>query len=206
MRWLCRVHWLGAPCRSSESRRGQRAGGDANVLIVFGGLPGTGKTMLARLIAKQQRAAYLRIDSIEQAIRASGMLAGEVGPSGYLVAYALAESNLNLGQSVVADSVNPLAVTREAWRRAAANASVPCIEIEVVCSNSAEHRRRVETRETDVAGLRLPTWEDVRRRDYEPWNTPRLVVDTASRTVADIAAELRDGIADAANMRKPNPI
>lgn len=175
------------------------------MLIVFGGLPGTGKTTLARMVAKQQRAAYLRIDSIEQAIRASGMLTGEVGPSGYLVAYALAESNLNLGQSVVADSVNPLAITREAWRRAAANASVPCIEIEVVCSDPAEHRRRVETRETDVAGLRLPTWEDVRRRDYEPWNTPRLVVDTASRTVADIAAELLDGIADAANMRKPNP-
>ena len=169
------------------------------MLIVFGGLPGTGKTTLARLIAKEQRATYLRIDTIEQAIRASGMLAGEVGPAGYLAAYALAETNLVLGQVVVADSVNPLAITREAWRRAAANASVPCIEIEVMCSDLAEHRRRVETRETDVSGLRLPTWEDVQRRDYEPWDGPRLVADTASRTVADIAAELRGQIADAAS-------
>ena len=38
--------------------------GDARLLIVFGGLPGTGKTPLARLIAEERRAAYLRIDII----------------------------------------------------------------------------------------------------------------------------------------------
>ena len=167
------------------------------MLIVFAGLPGTGKTTLARLIAGQMRATFLRIDTIEQAIRASGVLAGEVGPSGYLVGYALAEANLVLGQDVVADSVNPLAITREAWRQAAANASVPCIEIEVVCSDPAEHRRRVETRVTDVAGLQLPSWEAVQRRDYEPWDRPRLVVDTAGRSVAETLAELQERIADA---------
>ena len=164
------------------------------MLIVFGGLPGTGKTTLARLIAGQRRATYLRIDSIEQAIRASGMLAGDVGPSGYLVGYALAEANLVLGQDVVADSVNPLGITREAWRRAAANASSACIEIEVVCSDPVEHRRRVETRVTDVARLRLPSWEDVQRRDYDPWDRPRLVVDTAGRRVAETLAELQGRI------------
>jgi predicted kinase len=171
------------------------------LLIVFGGLPGTGKTTLARLIAGQRRATYLRIDTIEQAIRASGMLAGEVGPSGYLIGYALAEANLVLGQDVVADSVNPLGVTREAWRRAAANASSPCVEIEVVCSDPAEHRRRVETRETDVAGLQLPSWEAVQRRDYEAWDRPRLVVDTAGRSVADASAELQGRIAEASARR-----
>ncbi len=125
------------------------------------------------------------------------MLAGEVGPSGYLVAYGLAETNLILGQNVVADSVNPLAVTREAWRQAAANASSPCIEIEIVCSDSAEHRRRVETRQVDVLGLQLPSWEDVQRRDYEAWDRPRLVLDTAGRSVADALAELQSRIASA---------
>ena len=160
------------------------------MLIVFGGLPGTGKTTLARLVAQQKRAAYLRIDSIEQAIRASGMLAGEVGPSGYLVAYALAEANLALGQDVVADSVNPLAVTRSAWRRAAANASSFCVEVEVVCSDPVEHRRRVETRKADIAGFRVPSWDDVQQRAYDPWDRPRLVLDTAGRNVADLSAKL----------------
>ena len=167
------------------------------MLIVFGGLPGTGKTTLARLIAQQRRATYLRIDSIEQAVRASGMLAGEVGPSGYLVGYALAEANLVLGQDVVADSVNPLGITRDAWRRAAANASSACIEIEVVCSDPVEHRRRVEERHADIAGLRVPSWDDVQRREYQPWDRPRLLMDTAGRSVADVLAELHGRIADA---------
>ena len=167
------------------------------MLIVFGGLPGTGKTTLARLIAQQKRATYLRIDGIEQAIRVSGMLSGDVGPSGYLVAYALAEANLALGQDVVADSVNPLAVTRSAWRRAAANASSPCVEIEVVCSDPVEHRRRVEARKADIPGFRVPSWDDVQRHAYDPWDTPRLVLDTAGRSVWEAEAELRGRIAGA---------
>src|SRR5271155_4502495 len=95
----------------------------APTLIVFGGLPGTGKTTLARAIAQDLRAAYLRIDTIEQALKSSDTLAGELGPEGYLIAYALAENNLRLGLSVVADSVNPIALTRGAWRRVAVDAS-----------------------------------------------------------------------------------
>ena len=166
------------------------------MLIVFGGLSGTGKTTLARQIAAEQRATYLRIDTIEQALRSSAMLAGDVGPSGYLVAYALAEANLALGQAVVADSVNPLGVTRSAWRGIAAVTSSRIIEVEVVCSDRAEHRRRVETRSTDVAGLIPPSWDMVQRREYEPWDGPRLVLDTAGRSVADSLAELRAQIAD----------
>jgi predicted kinase len=161
------------------------------VLIVFGGLPGTGKTTLARPLAAERHAAYLRIDTIEGAIRASGMLRGDVGPAGYVVAYALARSNLRLGQSVVADCVNPLAVTRDAWRAVAADAAVPIVEIEVACADAAEHRRRVETRVVDEPGAIPVTWADVLDRDYAPWDRPRVVVDTAGRTPAETLAALR---------------
>lgn len=168
------------------------------MLIVFSGLPGTGKSTLACAVSQERRATYLRIDSIEQAIRASGMLADDVGPSGYMVAYALTETNLSLGRSVVADCVNPLAVTREAWRSVAQRAGAPLVNIEVICSDRAEHRRRVETRSTDIPGLELPTWVDVLRREYEPWASPRLVIDTAGREVADTLAELRSRLAQSA--------
>ena len=161
------------------------------MLIAFGGLPGTGKTTLAREVAREWQATYLRVDTIEQALRASGALAADVGPAGYTVAYALAEANLRLGRTVVADSVNPLAVTRDAWRQVAADASARIVEVEVVCSDVAEHRRRVETRSVDVAGLILPSWTDVQRRDYEPWSRPRIVLDTATHSVAEALAELR---------------
>jgi predicted kinase len=165
------------------------------MLIVFGGLPGVGKSTLATALAKERGAVYLRIDTIEQALRSSGTLAADVGPAGYIVAYALAETNLRLGLPVVADSVNPLPVTRQAWRDIAASAGRDIVEIEVICSDAAEHRQRVETRRPDVPGLALPTWEQVRLRDYAPWDRPRIVVDTAHRPIAEAYADLRARIA-----------
>lgn len=150
------------------------------MLIVFGGLPGTGKTTIARQLAMRWSAAYLRIDTIEQAIRLTGTLAGDIGPAGYFVANALAVSNLANGLTVVADCVNPVRASRQGWRATAARAQARIIEIEIVCSDSAEHRRRVEARRSDIEGLVLPTWRDVLEHDYEPWEEPHLVIDTAS--------------------------
>jgi predicted kinase len=149
------------------------------MLVVFGGLPGTGKTTLARRLATRWSAAYLRIDVIEQAIRRAGVLATDVGPAGYVVANALAASNLANGLAVVADCVNPVSETREAWRAAAAGVGARIVEIEIVCSNRDEHRRRVETRPADIDDLVPPSWQAVLERDYAPWHEPHLVIDTA---------------------------
>ncbi|MFC9131529.1 hypothetical protein ACFT4A_32485 [Streptomyces sp. NPDC057099] len=54
-------------------------------LVAIGGLPATGKTTPAR---------------------------HPVGPAGYVVGYTLAEEHLRQGRTVIAESVNPLAVTR----------------------------------------------------------------------------------------------
>lgn len=85
------------------------------MLIVFSGLPGTGKTTIAHDLAAATGAVYLRIDTIEQAIRNSGALAQDVGRSGYMVANELALSNLRLGHAVVVDCVNPVLDSRTAW-------------------------------------------------------------------------------------------
>src|SRR5438552_50154 len=129
------------------------------VFIIFGGLPATGKTTLARELARQLGAVYLRIDTIEQAIAPTEIMS--VGEAGYRVGYAVAEDNLRLGRIVVADSVNPLRITRDAWRNAAKHSGAVFIEVLVVCSDQAEHRRRVETRKTDVVAGGLVTWQDV---------------------------------------------
>jgi predicted kinase/ribosomal protein S18 acetylase RimI-like enzyme len=148
------------------------------MLIILAGLPGVGKTTIARALARTLDAVHVRIDSIEQAIRDSG-IGTAIDDAGYRVAYAVAEDNLRLGRVVIADSVNPLPLTRDAWRDVARRACTDAVEIEIICSNPQEHRRRVETRTADVAGLKLPTWAEVLARDYCRWDRDRIVIDTA---------------------------
>jgi predicted kinase len=154
-------------------------------LIIFGGLPGTGKMAIARELARELDAVFLRIDSIEQAIRASGLLDKPLEDEGYCVAYALAEENLRLGRTVVADCVNPLQITRDAWVSVADRARAKAVEVEVICSDPKQHQQRVDNRVADIFGLKLPTWDEVISREYAPWRREHLVIDTAQRTVTD---------------------
>jgi predicted kinase len=164
------------------------------VLIAFAGLPGAGKTAIAREVARRTSAVYLRIDSIEQALRDSGALRGPVDDAGYRAAYAVAEDNLRLGRTVVADCVNPIAITREAWRETARRAGARVLEVEVRCLDAREHRRRVEERAGDIPGLRLPTWDDVAAREYHSWDRERLVLDTAAQGVEECVRLVREAL------------
>jgi predicted kinase len=164
------------------------------MLIIFAGLPGVGKTAIAQELAHKLRAVYLRIDSIEQAVRESGAVIGPMNESGYRVAYAIAADNLRLGGTVVADSVNPLRITREAWREVARNAGVQSVEVEVRCSDSEEHRRRVESRPADIEGLTLPTWEEVTTREYEPWDREHIEIDTSKLGIDENVASIFAGL------------
>jgi predicted kinase len=148
-----------------------------SVLIVFGGLPGTGKSTVSHALARRIGAMHLRMDVIEQAMQDAGI--ERVGAAGYSVGNALAEANLRLGHPVIADCVNPVAESRAAWAETAGRAAAALVEIEVVCSDPGEHRRRVEERASDIPGHRYPDWEAVARFRYEPWTGDRLVLDTA---------------------------
>jgi predicted kinase len=172
------------------------------MLIIFGGLPGTGKTTIAKTLARTLRAVYLRIDSLEQALIRSGISKISVGSGGYEAAYAIASDNLNLGLTVVADSVNSLNITRNAWKNVALEINVQFIEIELICSNKEAHRSRIEFRIADISGHTLPDWESVLDREYQSWDSQHLIVDTSIFSVDQIVEKIIEHMAHQSNTDK----
>lgn len=163
------------------------------MFIIFGGLPGVGKSTIAKQLSQKLNAVYLRIDSIEQAIKNAKQInpngIGEIFAEGYMTAYAIAQDNLEIGNTVIADSVNSIAITRNDFTNIAKSLEKPYFEIEIICSDKKEHLHRVETRETSITNHKLPTWQDILTREYEPWPSKNLTIDTANIT-ADVAVSM----------------
>jgi hypothetical protein len=82
-------------------------------------------------------------------------------------------------------------VTRSAWRQIGIRHGARTVEVEIICSDPDEHRRRAETRDPSIPGLVLPTWQEILDREYEPWDHPHLVVDTGGGDVEACVATLR---------------
>ena len=157
-------------------------------LFIFSGLPATGKTTLSKKLARYLKATHLRIDTIEQGIR--DLCQFKVEGEGYRLAYRIATDNLNLGLNVVADSCNPINLTRDEWQQVAKKSNAKYINIEVICSNTKIHKNRVNSRTSDIVGLNLPDWSAVENRQFDPWESERIVLDTSNLTVEESFKEL----------------
>jgi len=172
---------------------------EKSILYIFSGLPGSGKSTLAQLVARHFKAVYLRIDTIEQGLRE--LCSCDVQGEGYGLAYRIASDELRLGLSVVADSCNPIELTRREWEQAARDAQADYVNIEIICSDPSEHRARAETRVAEVSGLKLPTWSEIENREYHDWTVDRVIVDTAGRSKAECVSDL---LSKLSNLRASN--
>lgn len=161
-------------------------------LYIFSGLPGCGKSTLAKALSKVAGGVYLRIDTIEQGLR--DLCDFNVEGEGYRLSYRIAADNLQLGLSVVADSCNPIELTRSEWNEVAIRSGAEFVNIEVLCSDTSEHRNRINTRENTIPGLKLPTWDEVVNREYDSWRNERLRIDTAGKSTGESVRELLVGL------------
>jgi predicted kinase len=150
-------------------------------LIVFSGLPGTGKSALAETIGRESGIPVFAYDWLMGVIEPfeivpSSLMRAEIG---YGLLTRLAQRQLLLGQSALLDCVVGWTSKREEWRQIAAESGASFYAIETICSDEALHRARLEGRTRGIPGWHELTWADIERSrsNYQAWTFERLVVD-----------------------------
>jgi len=159
------------------------------------GLPGAGKSALADALGRALPAPVLSVDPIEAAMLRAGVSPAEpTGLAAYVVAEAIADRLLALGQTVIVDAVNAVEPAREQWRALARRHGVPLRFLEVRCDDRDLHRRRLTGRRRGLEGIPEPSWDSVeaRREAFAGWTEDRLVLDSTRPLPEILAAALAD--------------
>ncbi len=149
-------------------------------LVVFSGLPGTGKSTLAEGAAHLLGCPLFTKDQLEATLWRSGIGAEQnSGFAAYELLTTLAREQLRRGQSAVIDSVATFERIRAVWRELAGQHNAAFRVVECVCSDSAIHRQRLAGRQRGIAGWYEVSWDEVERvrSRYEPWMEGRLILD-----------------------------
>jgi 2-C-methyl-D-erythritol 4-phosphate cytidylyltransferase len=163
-----------------------------SVLILLSGLPGAGKTALARAIAERLRVPLLTKDRIQSALRTRG-LAGRTTADGYHLMFDLAGEQLSLGVSVVLDAVFPFQEFRLLVRNIASQHGARFCPIYCFCSDWSVWRERMTGRCSYVPDWTPVGWAEVKRMRevFEPWDPETtLFVDSLSPIEDNIALAL----------------
>ena len=153
-------------------------------LIVFSGLPGTGKSALAEAVGRELGIPVFAKDWLEAVLLRSKLVPAEtekqLGSIGYDLLTVLAERQLNLGQSAILDSVASTESIRNMWRALGKKYHADWRVIECICSDISVHRERLEKRQRGIPGWHELKWTDVEfvQSYYAPWDEERLIIDS----------------------------
>lgn len=155
---------------------------DHTVLIVFSGVPGSGKSTVAERVGAALNLPVFAIDWLLGALTPFGMRHRDdlIGIGEELLT-TLAYRELSCARSAILDTTTEDPATRARWASLAAAAGGAFIPVICVCTDPALHRERVERRVRGIPGWAdAGDWTNVSTRlaAFPPW-PGALIVDTA---------------------------
>ncbi|HEX9385347.1 MAG TPA: ATP-binding protein [Anaerolineales bacterium] len=152
-------------------------------LIIFSGLPGTGKSTLAEAVGRVLGIPVFAKDWLEAILIKSEWIASNqnkpLGSAGYQLLTTLAERQFMLGQSAILDSVASTQSIRDTWQQLTEQYGAECRVIECICSDEMLHRSRLKERQRNIPGWHELEWSEVERvkQYYSAWEGEHLVLD-----------------------------
>jgi predicted kinase len=148
-------------------------------LILFAGMPGGGKTTLARTVAHKLRLPVFAKDRVQRVLRDHNLAADNSG-DGYYVILDMADEQLGLGLSCILDATFPLDHFRTVASEIAQRHQARFCAIYCYCSDDHVWQERMRNRVHYVPGWKPVGWDDVlrMREYYQPWNDNALFIDS----------------------------
>jgi predicted kinase len=139
-----------------------------STLVIFSGLPGTGKSTLADRLARELRWPLLRIDDVVGEVPENPNVA--FWDSKVAILLGLAQTQLELGLSVIVDSVF-MNMDRDHAQELARKYQARFLPVFVFVSDENVWKERVTTRSSELNHKDMATWEQIQhqRGHFRKW-------------------------------------
>lgn len=145
-------------------------------LIVFSGLPGTGKSTLSYALAEHTKTAIFTKDQIDRSLEKSVQVEGNVA---YDILLDLAELNLTRGVSLILDAVFSSKSLQNHLVNISNSTNSTLLLVKCSCSDTNTWKSRIENRDEVVKGWTPADWNEVQRvqKYYHNWEVGGLELD-----------------------------
>ncbi|MEL6309923.1 MAG: AAA family ATPase [Chloroflexota bacterium] len=156
------------------------------MIILFSGVPATGKTALARAVAQHYQLPILTRDALNQFLYMRELISENTIDS-YLLMLELATQFADVGTGVVLEGVFPRAEFRQTARTIATQHNMPFYAIQCIMSDHDLWKKRWQARRD--AGSQSHwmtfTWDDVLqiKSRFEAWDTANVVTVDAINSI-----------------------